>query len=104
MLDTLIRGGWVIDGTGRERNETDVAIRDGRIVGIGATDEPAHHTLDARGRVVAPAPRGDQVRHHESAAQGVIHGQRGISHAGYAADHIEQGGIEALNLRPVGEA
>jgi N-acyl-D-aspartate/D-glutamate deacylase len=54
MLDWLIRNGSVIDGSGRERRSADVALRDGRIVGIGHTDEPARETFDARGRIVAP--------------------------------------------------
>ena len=54
MLDLLIRGGTVIDGTGAEAREADVAIRDGRIVAIGEVTEEARETLDATGKVVAP--------------------------------------------------
>ena len=38
MLDTLIRGGTVIDGTGAEPTRADIGIRDGRIVAVGAVD------------------------------------------------------------------
>ena len=54
MLDLLIKGGSVIDGTGRERFRADVGVRDGRIVAIGDITEQAAKTIDAEGRVVAP--------------------------------------------------
>jgi len=54
MLDCVISGGTVVDGTGAERREADVAIRDGRVVAIGRVDEPAARRIDASGRVVCP--------------------------------------------------
>ena len=54
MLDTLIRGGTVIDGTGAEPTRADIGIRDGRIVAVGAVDEPAGQTIDATGLHVLP--------------------------------------------------
>jgi N-acyl-D-aspartate/D-glutamate deacylase len=54
MLDCLIRGGSVIDGSGAPRQRADVGIRDGRIAAIGAIDEEARQTIDATGLVVAP--------------------------------------------------
>ena len=53
MVDTLIQGGYVVDGTGRPGEVRDVAIRDGRFVPrdeIGT--RPA--VIDAAGLVVAP--------------------------------------------------
>ena len=43
MLDSVIRGGTVIDGTGAERRDADVGIRDGRIAAIGSISESAAH-------------------------------------------------------------
>jgi N-acyl-D-aspartate/D-glutamate deacylase len=54
MLDLLIRGGEVVDGTGATRRSADVGVRDGRIVAIGSVDEDAAAEIDASGRIVAP--------------------------------------------------
>src|SRR5262245_5152587 len=54
MLDLVVRGGEVVDGTGAERKRADVGVRDGRVVAIGDIDEDASTTIDADGQVVAP--------------------------------------------------
>ena len=54
MLDLVVRGGEVIDGTGAERTRADVGVRAGRVVAIGDVEEDATTTIDADGQVVAP--------------------------------------------------
>ena len=55
MEDIVIRGGTVVDGTGRPGFRADVAVRDGKIAEIGdASGWKGAKTLDADGLVVAP--------------------------------------------------
>ncbi|MDQ1434681.1 MAG: hypothetical protein QOF59_1497 [Actinomycetota bacterium] len=54
MLDSIIRGGTVVDGTGAPARQADVGIRDGRVVEIGTIKDEAAETIDAGGMIVAP--------------------------------------------------
>ncbi len=54
MLDRLIRGGVLIDGTGAPRRTADIGIKDGRIAAIGRITQSARETVDADGAIVAP--------------------------------------------------
>ncbi len=55
MVEILIKGGTIIDGTGRRGIPGDVAVDKGRIVGIGNIgDVKADRTVDAKGKIVAP--------------------------------------------------
>ena len=53
--DLLLTNGLVIDGTGLPRRRADVAIHDGKVVGLGHFGaSSAERVIDAEGRVVAP--------------------------------------------------
>ena len=55
VWDILIRGGMVIDGTGRPGRGADVAIAEGRIARIGrALVGEAARVIDAAGLAVTP--------------------------------------------------
>ena len=55
MLDLLVRGGTVVDGTGAPRFTADVGVEDGKIAELGSLEgAQAAETLDASGLVVAP--------------------------------------------------
>jgi N-acyl-D-amino-acid deacylase len=55
MTDFILRGGTVIDGTGRQRFRADVAIAGDRIADIGDVSNAAGaREIDVSGRIVAP--------------------------------------------------
>jgi N-acyl-D-aspartate/D-glutamate deacylase len=54
MPDLVIRGGTVVDGSGRPRFAGDVAIDGGRISAVGAVAERGQREIDARGLAVCP--------------------------------------------------
>src|SRR6476469_6031057 len=53
-LDLIIRGGTVVDGSGRDRFSADIGIKDGRIAEIGKVTTQAARTVDADGLIVSP--------------------------------------------------
>jgi len=54
MLDLLIRGGTVVDGTGGPSRQADVAVRAGRVVEIDTVEDSAANVIDADGLLVTP--------------------------------------------------
>ena len=53
--DLIIRNGRLVDGSGAPAFDADVAVKDGRIIGVGKADgAAAERVIDAAGRVVAP--------------------------------------------------
>lgn len=54
-FDLLIRGGRVVDGTGNPSYLADVALKDGRVAGLGRLEgKTAKRVIDARGMIVSP--------------------------------------------------
>ncbi len=54
MHDIVIRGGTIIDGTGKPPFTADLAIEGARIVGVGGRQGPARRDIDATGLLVTP--------------------------------------------------
>ena len=54
MIDLLVRGGLVVDGSGAPAVAVDVAVQGGRIAALGRDLGPAREVIDASGLVVAP--------------------------------------------------
>lgn len=112
MYDIIIRGGTVIDGTGRAGFSADIAISGGKIAAIGdLSSADALRTVDAPGKLVTPGFI-DIHRHADAAAfrpgfgetelrQGlttIVNGNCGLSVAPFAPENAEA--IRAY-LRPI---
>ncbi|MGH9259318.1 MAG: N-acyl-D-amino-acid deacylase family protein [Acidimicrobiales bacterium] len=54
VADLLIRGGWIVDGSGNPRYRGNLAITGDRIAAVGPLAAAARETLDVSGLVVAP--------------------------------------------------
>ena len=55
MLDLILEGGEVFDGTGAEAFTSDIGLKDGRIACIGdLSDQEAGERLELDGRAVSP--------------------------------------------------
>ena len=57
MLDTVLRGGVVLDGTGAPGFRADVGVSDGRIAAVdrdGRDHDSARREIDVSGLVVTP--------------------------------------------------
>jgi N-acyl-D-amino-acid deacylase len=52
--DMILRGGSIVDGTGRAPFVADIAIRDGCIIAIGETNGHGDEEIDAAGLIVTP--------------------------------------------------
>ena len=52
--DLVVRGGFVIDGSGVPGREADIAIRAGKVVEVGEVRGTGREELDAKGKLVAP--------------------------------------------------
>jgi N-acyl-D-aspartate/D-glutamate deacylase len=54
MIDLVIRGGSVVDGTGAPARTADVAVSEGRVVEVGRVTAAARRVVDADGALVTP--------------------------------------------------
>ena len=54
MMDLVIRGGTIVDGSGEPGFRGDVAVDGGRIAAVGRVSERGRKEVDADGLVVAP--------------------------------------------------
>ncbi|HWW44484.1 MAG TPA: amidohydrolase family protein [Acidimicrobiia bacterium] len=54
MLDVVIKGAMVVDGSGQPGRRADVGIRGGRIAAVGTVEDDARETIDADGLVATP--------------------------------------------------
>ncbi|NQW55040.1 MAG: amidohydrolase family protein [Rhodospirillales bacterium] len=54
QYDLVVRNGTVIDGTGAEPREADVAVQDGRIAAVGRAERAGRQEIDAKGLAVTP--------------------------------------------------
>ena len=112
MFDTIIRGGTVLDGTGRPGFAADVGVTAGRITAVDDLSAArARRTIDASGKVVTPGFI-DIHRHADAAAfrpgygelelrQGlttIVNGNCGLSAAPFGGAH--DAAIRAY-LRPI---
>ncbi len=54
MFDTTIRGGTIVDGSGKPRFTGDIGINGGRIAAVGDKLSPGKQDIDASGALVTP--------------------------------------------------
>ena len=54
VVDLVLRGGTVVDGTGADPRTADVWVAAGRIAGVGRFEGTAKRTIDADGALVTP--------------------------------------------------
>ena len=54
MIDLVVAGASVVDGTGAAARTADVAVDGGRVVAVGRVDGPARERIDADGLVLSP--------------------------------------------------
>ena len=114
MLDLVIDGGSVLDGTGAPAERADVGVRDEKIVAVGdLSREPAANRMRAAGRIVAPGfidmhSHSDwrlwgNRRAESKIRQGVtteVVGNCGFSPAPVTTEHLEDLKGFALHLPP----
>ena len=89
MLDTLIRGAKIVDGTGKAAFTADVGILDGMIEAVGnLSGAQVFETIEAAGRVLTPGFI-DMHCHLRDPGQeykeDIVSGTRAAAHGGFTA-------------------
>ena len=54
FYDLVIKNGSIVDGSGKEKFQADIGIKDGLIKKIGSIDETGKENIDASGLIVSP--------------------------------------------------
>ena len=54
QYDLIVRGGTIVDGTGKGRFTGDIAVKDGLIAAVGQIEGGADEEIDASGMIVTP--------------------------------------------------
>ncbi len=54
LYDLVIKNGSIVDGSGNEKFQADVGIKDGYIKKIGSINEVGKENIDASGLIVSP--------------------------------------------------
>ena len=103
--DLIIRGGFVVDGTGLPRRRVDVGIRDGKVATLAHLDgKTATEEIDATGLVVAPGivdahtHYDPQITFDPYATMSCFHGVTTVV-AGTLLTALHDTGADALNIR-----
>ena len=53
-FDLVLRGGTIVDGSGRPPRTGDIGVHDGTVVAVGTADGRARRELDVSGSLVTP--------------------------------------------------
>jgi len=96
--DLLIKNGKVVDGSGEPSFMADVAVKQGKIVGVGKFNDSAKRTIDAEGRVVAPGFIDHHTHYDPQAMWDPLCGS--TAHNGNTSVIVGQCGLVLAPVRP----
>lgn len=96
MFDYAIKNGTVVDGSRQQPTTANLYLKDGRIAEISTNDRPAHHIVDASGRVVAPGFV--DIHSHSDASYLTVPTHQGKLVGGVTFELVGQCGISLIPL------
>ncbi|MCK9526431.1 MAG: D-aminoacylase [Limnochordia bacterium] len=96
MFDYAIKNGTLVDGSRQQPTTANLYLKDGRIAEISTDDKPAHHTLDASGRVVSPGFV--DIHSHSDVSYVTVPTHQGKLVGGVTFELVGQCGISAIPL------